>query len=335
MLLAVVAEDGCGTWIEWTKEVDSERTKWTICLSPVLNGGSQIASGRQVRFAVRQRNQEPAQAVSVTTIAADRWVFPLSRSADGTFVSRLSAFAKSDKEDVQLPIGLFLSAAKITQSEDTVWVHADVPLSGVLRAKDSMGMTELVSYGIHGEAVNMTQFSASPSRDMRRSNLFSSFSFGVSRLTGYATEDSATGLSGMLEIGLQISSHADLSVEAGFTTGLEFSPDPTMSQETSLLVASARWRPLSSRVGSASGFDEAALYLKAGLGYSELFRKSTFDVRRIAHGFVVAAALGWTPIRGRDWSLGLEIADKSILYHGNGLRHDVMLLMVTQLVWRN
>jgi hypothetical protein len=148
----VVAEEDGGYWLE------------------VVRGAANAGTVLQMLISIKNRSDPNSLDVHAARIRMPNGHVRelrgdmLRPTADGYRKSLAEIFAPSlagaPQEDVSVPAGNFHGCYKRTQkverqskaSEQTVWVHTDVPISGIVKSEetDGSGKTELLTWGTSG-----------------------------------------------------------------------------------------------------------------------------------------------------------------------------------------
>jgi hypothetical protein len=165
---------------------------------------------------------------------------------------------------------------------------------------------------------------------------FISFSAGRARLAGTGPTSPGRGLALATGAGKRLSPRLDVLGDFG----LSFVSDPSApgrTQASLFLIASARYSPLRDDITRKQrGYDLSSFYLQSGIGYSELYREGLEDPRElktVGRGIAVSAVVGWLPMQGADWSLGIEFGDRLFYNLSGGLRHNLVGVGIVQLHW--
>ncbi|MCP4448323.1 MAG: porin family protein [Myxococcales bacterium] len=158
--------------------------------------------------------------------------------------------------------------------------------------------------------------------------------FGTGAITGSGDEEFSQGVSSSLQLGYRLSSRLRLQLDGEYTSFARFKLDPTKAQQQSAVTLGARWAPFEpDERPMFSHVNLAGVYLKGGLGVGHLIRTpydtiNPFSVDQGKWGGAVTAGLGWTPLRGPGYELGIEASDSVVLFKDE-VRHNFGLnLMV-------
>lgn len=333
--ISVIAADSCGVWIEWVQEYEPMRTKWLLCVQwePNPTNDAEVTKGR-IQMGIRQienynpiifdfRGRQDVDVLGrVTANIRRRW----------SLVSR-QAIPDSEREDVDVPAGHFNGAVREKVGLLEIWSHPDVPFGGVVKVQEEpIGEEVLVAYGSsggHSDAPEVMTLLAQalPSRTI--APLFWSFGFGRGHLTGHGVAAGSDGVAFAFETGIRVTRRVDLVADVA-SADVPYSPDPLMTLTSMLVLVGARWSPFRAPpTVERRLYDVTSLHVQTGVGYSDLQRTST---ETVARGVAASAILGWLPIQGRDWSLGVEVADRVAFYNsGEGVRHNLFVFWVVQL----
>ncbi len=156
---------------------------------------------------------------------------------------------------------------------------------------------------------------------------------GSGGITGTDTEDFSQGVSWSLQLAYRLSRTLRLQLDGEYTGFARFDADPTKSQQQSSLTLGVRWAPFESddRLRSPR-IDLSNVYVKGGLGVGHLIRTpydtlSPFRVEHGKSGGAVTAGIGWAPIQGAGYTLGLEATDSMVVFKDE-VRHNFGLNFV-------
>lgn len=139
------------------------------------------------------------------------------------------------------------------------------------------------------------------------------------------------GMATSLHLGYRLSPSLHL-VLAADTASFARSADLNFSQQQSSLTLGLRWAPWERPVAGPS-IDFTNFYVRGGLGVGHVIESrydtlSPLAIRQGDWGLAATGALGWAPLRGAGWSLGLEVADSAVAYGANDVRHNFGALML-------
>jgi hypothetical protein len=154
---------------------------------------------------------------------------------------------------------------------------------------------------------------------------------GVSRLADAAPGQAMTF---GLQFGQRLGRRLHLVEELDVLDSFPYTPDLSISEDHATFLMGVRWAPFRAdprRVGGVFGpaYDATAFFVKGtvGAGFRER-RSTTTDVTHWTP--IVAAHLGWTPWRGRDWAFGWEFREE-LGHYAEGFQRDWAFIMLAEL----
>jgi hypothetical protein len=158
--------------------------------------------------------------------------------------------------------------------------------------------------------------------------------FGAGGLEG-DHEETSQGAAATLQLGWLLTPKLALLLGGEFTAFARDAAHPALALQQSALTLGVQWMPFAKPLLTAGAhFDPTNLYLRAGVGAGHLIRQpyssfNPFDSEQGAWGPAATVGVGWSPLRGRDWSLGIEATDSFVVYGGD-LHQNFGVMLVAQ-----
>lgn len=338
--ITVIAEDRCGVWIQWVRELAAKRVTWTVCyrLDP-RDSSQRLVKSPQI--AIRQNEN---QSVTIFDIGAGQWrgLHELESEVRNIDLFARATIPEAGALDATVPAGHFPRAAYEGRRDSEIWSHPEVPIGGLVKRRMRSGEVEdelllygnstpdiadLIEIGALRASASPSRIPASPSPPFSR--MFMLLGVGDAYVTDYVAAPSASGYVFAVGNGRELTRDLELLIEFAFVS----SGTQEVVETGGLAALALRWhlfRP--ARSLEAGSFAPRALYLQAGLGFAWLDRSTPNDADTVAYGATGGGALGWTPVHARDWWLGLELSDRIALYNaGEGMRQNISLAFTVQL----
>jgi hypothetical protein len=325
--VSVVAEDRCGSWIEWLTVSYERHERWLLCLSKnrLHVGTLEVDGSRPVAVDFRDgRNPEVRRGLEERL-----WLLLEMPRAE-----ELSA----GYENVDVPAGRFRNAIRNERPGVQRWVHPDVPLGSVIKVSSADGSEQqvLLAYGDDVGAIGVPDlgslyFHAARPESLPLAAIW--IGLGNGYLSGHGGAAGASGVAAESGAALRIGRTIEVISEVATNSELESSPD-SMTTSSFHWLLGARWTPWRpSPAAYRRPTDVRTGFVQASLGYSELRRVTTDGDRgTAARGLGVGLSLGMLPMQGRDWSIGIKATDHLSIYSSDeGVRHDLSLVVIIQL----
>lgn len=332
----VVAQDGCGFWIENEVRSRYRTSQWTYCVRQQSPDSGHLEDSLG---ALIERYNDTVVAVADFRYGSwDRHPFAwLVESVHAPWASH----AELPREDVTTPAGHFAAAVKMTlrrgSSEVSQWSHPDVPLGGLIRESTSDDRERvLLDFGTSNEesqlVADAVQTTRLQGRNQRRGPGWWGFGLGYDSLGKPEEVNQTTAVSFTSGVRQTATVDAIGTVEA--IGDASFSADPRLREIFFFVGTGARWmrfgRPRTSE--RPFGFSASSLWLQADAGYAELLRGMVDDEpSTVGRGIGLGAKLGFLLMQGRDWTAGVEVHDHVGLFNADeGLRNSFGVRVVYQ-----
>lgn len=144
----------------------------------------------------------------------------------------------------------------------------------------------------------------------------------------------SSGISYVLQAGLRLEPSLWLVVDNRVLSGARNEDDPARSRGQGAFTSGLKWAPF-----GVAGEDDQKWVLDlrrfsvmagGGLGIrSSSSRDRFFSPPDNDYGVAATGGVGWMPIGGRGWSLGLELTDSMVWAGGESRQHVVSDLLLT------
>ncbi len=329
--IRVIADDRSNSCIEWIDDSEAARTTWYICLrwEPNPTNDWQLTQAR-INTVVRVSSDDPTPRL---------WDFE-----DGQRKSTLQELLRGNThklaihsrqfipdgmlERVEVPAGDFVESIRNSYEAYELWSHPEVPFGGIVKLKTRTGEWErvLLAYGESAATADTTShvtvFSraretcpANPGACRPAVHAFIALGWGFAGWNETADVETGGGPSVTLQLGQRLSPGLHLVEELAIAYG----GNELLDESRNAFLLGVRWTPFrldrrsTSRtraslvVTPSRAADWTAFHLKATVGALDrsLFRHAT-DAQESKWAPAASAAIGWLPVQGADWALGLE-----------------------------
>jgi hypothetical protein len=144
----------------------------------------------------------------------------------------------------------------------------------------------------------------------------------------------SSGISYVLQAGFRLTPSLWLVFDNRVLSGARNVDDPARSRGQGAFTSGLKWAPY-----GVAGDDDRTWVLDArrfsimggaGLGVRSISTHDRFfSAPESDYGVAATGGVGWMPIGGRGWSLGLELTDSLVHAGGEGRQHVVMDLLLT------
>jgi hypothetical protein len=176
--------------------------------------------------------------------------------------------------------------------------------------------------------------SKAPAPEPPRSGFSLALGWGGGALPGTEEDMFRTGSSYVMQAGFRLSSSLWLVFDNRHLTGATDPSDSNRSVAQGAFTSGVRWAPFGVAGGERS---LAALDLRrfwimggAGLGMRGSSPRDRFFARGdMDYGLAATGGVGWIPLGGRGWSLGLELTDSVVRAAGETRQHVVTDILLT------
>ena len=351
--ISVVAEDRCGTWIEWIYDDENIHEAWLICFRWESNPTNNWDVTKQrIQIAVHQAFDQQPRLLDFRAGYDDVGVTRMLRQQTRElFVHARQTIRDGSRENVDVPAGHFVDAIRETSGDLGLWSHPEVPLGGMVKSQERGAERALVAYGDSGAKSDLSDvasmlafararcvapepaYSPDCEQPVRQFAILGWGFGGWSRVGNVAP-----GRSGAVTIqaGQRLWPRLHIVGEVSLSGPGGYSPDPAAWESHTALLLGIRWTPFRGKwVKALMGpphairySDKGGLYVKAsvGAGLRERYAEAFEDVDWAP---VLNAAIGLLPLKGRDWALGLEFREQ-LAFYSDGLQRDWGLVLQAQ-----
>ena len=170
---------------------------------------------------------------------------------------------------------------------------------------------------------------------------FLGISLGIAELGRLDNEPRGSGYVTTIEVGEHLYQRLYLVQTYLALNGSRYHADPTSDQDFSALLLGTKWCPFDASVDSPTPsrwvpyryLDMTAFSLKLSLGVEVRDRTSSGfgnDHSTTALASIATASLGWLPVRGAGFALGVEVED-SLAHFNEGFQNSLIGLMTVEL----
>lgn len=325
--LRVVAEDGCGFWIDVEVDDGTERRTARACVRQGSAGAPD-----EVR-AIAQRAGDELMSVS------DGSDSEAARSLQRVLQASWTGAKTMPREDVITPAGTFLHALREVADARTRWSHPAVPITGLVREREGIDEMVLVEYGTAPAAsvilpdLRALREQTVAERPRRRW-------FGITLGTdAVGNLDDATWTSALgISLGWRMQRELALLFQFVTAQAVPYPVRPELSEKFGHASLGLRWYPFDRAAlpGGRGFIDVSGAYAQLDLGYAQLERDTvTMGDRVVGRGGVAGVRVGLLARGGRDWNLGIELHEHTGLFNSDeGIRIAVGVNAVFELLLR-
>jgi hypothetical protein len=320
---AVVAEDGCGFWIEMKLVRYDRRLVVLVCMrSPSTEPFPQPLDLLQIAI-VRSNDGVPTVTDfrNGANAARKEWF--------AGFVKELLpgaalANAADAREDVDVPAGHFAGAVRVDYTDFAAWIRPDVPLGGTVKTRTRDGREAvLIAYGDDRVESVLPELAAARTTTAPPSlpRPLYALAIGLGALTGAAGESSTTGVGFGGALGAHVRRDLDVLIDANAFFQESYSPDLGVQQNSATVVLGVRWFPW-----------RRDLFVQGDIGAALVIRRaSTASPSTTTAGFAAGATLGWFWLQRRGFGLAYELGDRIGIYGSReGVRHNLAMTVMIE-----
>ena len=297
--LRVIAEDGCGVWVEFRTGDDSHRA----CITRPPNPQLQVVVTRD-KDGIKVV-ESPAKVGTLDALEA-RW----------------NGRRGIPREDVTTPAGTFPAALKETIDGSPRWSHPAVPLGGMVRSTIGTLSVVLVDYTLTGGTSVITAdqrvlayYRAQERKQTFTQRLWVGIAFGddVFGNIDAPQRTESLGFGGGYKLSPRIAIVADMTG----TNAVPYLPKPELSERLAQIRAGVRYFPLSGSRGRWAAL-KRPIYLQVDAGYAQLVRGIPgMSASTVGRGVVGGARLGFSTSTVRDWRIAVEVHQHTALLNAD------------------
>lgn len=326
----IVAQDGCGVWIEVEHERGEERRSVRTCVVRTPKGSLAI---EQNRVGLVRRDGDLTDINHDADPLRDR---VLARLLRAEWAGRKGL----PREEVTTEGGRTILTLKETAVDGnkarTRWSHPDVPLGGLVREIEGDEELVLVDQGTRDTSViledNRRLLSKSNTLRVmyRPRKKWMTFSIGTDYVG--TLDDASVAESLGFSLGYRFTPRLSIAINSTQTGYVAYAPVPELSERLVQATVGVRWHPY---VGSRSRWAliTDGIYTQLDAGYAQLDRRRlVMSSSVVGRGGVAGVRLGLSTGVSTDWRLAIEVhAHSALLNADEGTRVAVGLHGVIEL----
>lgn len=311
----IVAQDGCGVWLDVEQERGDERRSVRTCVARTPKGTLAIEANR------------------VGIVRSDGELTDINHDADPLVDRVLAKLLRAEwvgrkglpREDVTTESGRTILTVKETAVDGnkarTRWSHPDVPLGGLVRELEGDEELVLVEHGTRDTSViledNRRLLSKSNTLRVmyRPRRKWMTFSIGTDYV---GTLDDASVAEALgFSLGYRFTPRLSVAINSTQTGYVAYAPVPELSERLVQATVGVRWHPY---VGSRSRWAliTDGIYAQLDAGYAQLDRRRLLmSSSVVGRGGIVGMRAGLSTGVSTDWKLAIEVHAHSALLNAD------------------